>query len=243
MMRPGSPVSSNDASPNLGTLQQLIGHRFSNQALLVAAVTHRSFAHEAVGKGCKDNESLEFLGDAVLAFVIARELYQRFPGLDEGRLSKHKSMLEKASTLADAARALGLGTHLRLGKGEHKSGGARNDKILSNAFEALVAATFLDGGMEAASLMIERSLGSRLEALDAQNPINDYKSALQEVTQARGLGTPRYVVVGETGPDHDKRFTVCVLVDEKPLAEEVGCTKRGAQQLAARSALERLQAE
>ncbi|MEM7246971.1 MAG: ribonuclease III [Acidobacteriota bacterium] len=235
-------TTSDDNQPGLEELERIAGHVFRDRELLLTAVTHRSYAHETAEDDCVDNEALEFLGDAVLAFRIADRLYRRFPGLDEGRLSKHKSMLEKAATLADAARDLRLGTFLRLGRGERRSGGATNDKILSNAFEALVAATYLDGGLKAVDILLDRALADRMEGLDAENPINDYKSALQEETQGRGLGTPEYVVFDEQGPDHDKRFHVRVLVGGETVAEGVGLpTKRGAQQVAARRALERLQ--
>ena len=134
-------AESNSYEPDLDALQELIGHRFEDRFLLLKAVTHRSFAHEVTDGNCEDNEALEFLGDAILSFVLADRLFKRFPGLDEGRLSKHKSMIEKASTLAAVARDMKLGTYMRLGRGERRSGGASNDKILSNSFEALIAAT------------------------------------------------------------------------------------------------------
>jgi ribonuclease-3 len=225
------------ATPDLDALEEAIGYRFNDRGLLVVAVTHRSFAHEVVDGSCRDNEPFEFLGDAVLAFVVADRLFREFPGLDEGRLSKHKSVIEKSGTLAEAARELGIGVFLRLGRGEQKAGGAANEKILSDAFEALVAAIYLDGGLAATAEFIDRALGQRLRELDRANPITDFKSALQEATQAIGLGTPVYRVLSETGPDHDKKFRVVVSIDGSDVAEGAGSTKRGAHQLAAQSAL------
>lgn len=231
-----------DDRPDLAALQGRIGHRFADESLLLTAITHRSWSHEAPGPE-PDNESLEFLGDAVLGFLLADRLYDRFPGLDEGRLSKHKAMLERLSTLAEIAGELGLGGFLRLGRGERRGGGARNVKILSNAVEALVAAVYLDGGLEAARELVDRLIASRVADLDPHNPIVDYKSALQELAQGHGIGTPTYAVVAEDGPDHDKRFTVEAVLEGRSLGEGTGFTKRGAQQVAARQGLETLQAE
>ena len=226
---------------DLRALEQVLGHSFSDRTLLVRAITHRSHANEAAdGQG--DNEALEFLGDSILAFDIADRLFRRFPGLDEGRLSKHKHLLVRATTLADAARTLGLGRWLRLGRGERRHG-AKNEKILSNAFEAVVAAIFLDGGLEAARGFVERALGEVLESIDGSNPASDAKSTLQELTQSRGLGTPFYELVEETGPDHEKWFRVLVVVGGREVGEGTGTTKRAAHQVAARRALDRLSAE
>jgi ribonuclease-3 len=233
------PRNAPGFEPDLGAVEERIGHAFDDRALLLTALTHRSWAHEA-GEEAQDNESLEFLGDAILAFLVADLLYRSFPGLDEGRLSKHKAVLEKSATLAEVARELGLGAFLRLGRGERLGGGARNDKILANAFEAVLAAVYLDGGLDAARRFVGLALGPRVGELDAENPINDYKSVLQETAQGLGLGTPRYEVVGESGPDHDKRFRVQALVGDRALGEGEGFTKRGAQQVAARCALRRL---
>jgi ribonuclease III len=233
------PESLPVADTDLDALEALLGYTFQDRSRLVTAITHRSFAHEATG-ACRDNEPLEFLGDAILSFVIAERLYREFPGLDEGRLSKHKSVLEKSSALAEASRRLGLGRFLLLGRGERKSGGACNEKILSDAYEALVAALYLDGGLPAVGAFVERSLGERLRELDRANPITDFKSALQEATQGLGLGTPVYRVVEEVGPDHDKEFRVVVSIDGRDVAEGNGSTKRGAHQIAAARAHELL---
>ena len=225
---------------DLAELERRIGHVFADRSLLLRAVTHRSFAHESTEGPCEDNEALEFLGDAVLSFLVADILYGAFPGLDEGRLSKHKSLLENLRTLAQVAGELGLGPFLRLGRGETLSGGARNEKILSDALEAVVAAVYLDGGLPSVSTLVRRLLASRLEQVDGQNPVADYKSALQEQTQSRGRGTPLYRVLSESGPDHQKQFCVVVSLDGLDLAEGEGSTKRAAHQVAAQRALERL---
>ncbi len=233
---------SSSSEPDLPAFQERIGHVFNDESLLLTALTHRSFAHEATGD-VTDNESLEFLGDAVLGFLVADRLFRRFPGLDEGRLSKHKAMTEKAVSLAEAATDLDLGSFLRLGRGEVRGGGAQNTRILANGFEAVLAAIFLDAGLEAAGGFVDRRLGGRIAELDPENPINDWKSALQEMTQGLGVGTPAYDVYDETGPDHDKRFHVRAVLAGRVLGEGEGFTKRAAQQVAARLALEKLREE
>lgn len=234
-------VSSTD-QPDLAAVQERLGHVFADESLLLTALTHRSFSHEAAGD-VQDNESFEFLGDSVLGFLVAERLFRRFPGLDEGRLSKHKAMIEKAVSLAATAAQLGLGGFLRLGRGESRSGGAQNVKILANSYEAVLAAIFLDGGLDAAGAFVDRSLGDSIAKLDPENPINDWKSALQELAQGASIGTPVYEVFDETGPDHDKRFHVRAVLEGRVLGEGEGFTKRGAQQVAARLSLELLRSE
>jgi ribonuclease-3 len=234
-------VTPTDA-PELSAIEKRLGHSFADRSLLLTALTHRSFSHESPEK-VADNESLEFLGDAVLGFLIADRLFRRFPGLDEGRLSKHKAMIEKSVTLAAAAAELGLGSFLRLGRGECRSGGAQNVKILANSYEAVLAAIYLDGGLEPTGAFVDRTLGGPIAELDPENPINDWKSALQELTQGEGIGTPAYEVFDEVGPDHDKRFHVRVLLEGRVLGEGEGFTKRGAQQVAAKIGLELLKSE
>jgi ribonuclease-3 len=230
-----------ESEPDLPALEAALGHAFRDRRLLVTALTHRSFAHEEL-EGDGDNESLEFLGDSILAFDVAERLYRLFPGLDEGRLSKHKHLLVRSTTLAEASRRIGIGGYLRLGRGERLAGG-QNDKILSNAFEAMVAAVFLDSGLDAARSFIERGLKPFLDGLDGDNPVSDYKSTLQEFTQARGLGTPEYRMLEETGPDHQKWFRIIVVIGDREVGGGCGPTKRAAHQVAAQQALERLKAE
>ena len=235
-MADGNGTSEGEAA--LKALQERLGHVFTDRDLLVAALTHRSFAHEAP-QPCRDNESLEFLGDAIIAFDVCDRLFERFPGLDEGRLSKHKHLLVRASTLADCARDLQLGMHVRLGRGEKKNG-EPNERILANVFEAIVAAVHIDGGLEAARRLLGCVMDSRMDALDAANPVTDWKSLLQERAQSLLRGTPTYRTIDEIGPDHRRTFHVVVLVGDDELGAGSGATKRAAHQMAARKALERL---
>lgn len=225
----------------LDALEQRIGHVFGNRQMLIDALTHRSFSSESA-LPCGDNEVLEFLGDAVLAFDVCDRLFRRFPGLDEGRLSKHKHVLVRASMLAEWARELDLGAHLRLGRGERKSG-PPNERILANVFEALLAAVHLDGGLDAARRLLDIVLEPRIQALDAENPVTDWKSLLQERAQSLSLGTPAYRTLDSGGPAHQKTFHVAVSVGDEDLGTGTGPTKRGAHQAAARNAMARLDAD
>jgi len=226
------------------TLQQAIGYRFRDRGLVEHAMTHTSRANEDVSGGVRDNESLEFLGDAVLGFVIADVLFNEFPESDEGQKSKLKAMLVSTTTLARQAERLSLGDHLLLGRGEEKSGGRQKQALLADGYEALIAAIYLDGGVEHARAFIVREFApliaaSRRDGLAAQ----DYKSALQELLQGRNRALPDYRVVGTLGPDHQKLFQVQVVVDGEPLAEATGSSKKEAEQEAARAALQKLRIE
>lgn len=227
-------------------LERRIGYRFRDVGLLEHALTHRSRAHEDASGGVFDNESLEFLGDAVLGFVIADRLFRDFPQHDEGRKSKLKSWLVSAPTLAELGERLGLGEFLLLGRGEERSGGRRKQALVADGYEALIAAIHLDGGIDAARAFIEREFEdllarARAHGLDAE--VNaDYKSALQEWAQGRGRGLPEYRVAGQTGPDHHKRFQVEVWLNGAPVGRAEGASKKQAAQLAARQALETLAA-
>ena len=224
------------------TLQHAIGYRFRDRGLVEHAMTHTSRANEDVSGGVRDNESLEFLGDAVLGFVIADVLFNEFPDSDEGQKSKLKAMLVSTTTLARQAERLSLGDHLLLGRGEEKSGGRQKQALLADGYEALIAAIYLDGGVEHARAFIVREFApliadARRDGLAAQ----DYKSALQELLQGRNLALPDYRVIGTLGPDHQKLFQVQVVVDGEPLAEATGSSKKEAEQEAARVALGVLQ--
>jgi len=226
------------------TLQQAIGYRFRDRGLVEHAMTHTSRANEDVSGGVRDNESLEFLGDAVLGFVIADVLFNEFPESDEGQKSKLKAMLVSTTTLARQAERLSLGDHLLLGRGEEKSGGRQKQALLADGYEALIAAIYLDGGVEHARAFIVREFApliaaSRRDGLAAQ----DYKSALQELLQGRNRALPDYRVIGTLGPDHQKLFQVQVVVDGEPLAEATGSSKKEAEQEAARAALQKLRIE
>jgi ribonuclease-3 len=217
------------------------GYRFRDRGLLEHALTHRSRANEDVTGGVTDNESLEFLGDAVLGFVVADMLFRQYPDRDEGHKSKMKARLVSAATLGLQAARLDLGRHLLLGRGEEKSGGRGKATLLADTYEALIAAVYLDGGIEAARGFIEREFGPLVEAAgDLTRPDEDYKSVLQERVQAAGRPLPEYVVAGELGPAHRRVFRIDVSVAGTVLACGEGRTKKEAEQDAARLALEKL---
>jgi ribonuclease-3 len=221
-------------------LQQLtgvLGYSFRDPALLRLALTHRSFAHER-GQGLGEhNERLEFLGDAVVDLSVACMLMELLPGAREGRLTKLRAMVVREESLAQGARQLGLGDFLRLGRGEAQSGGRDKPSILSDTYEALMGAIYLDAGFDEADRVIRQSLGPLLaEAVEGELD-RDFKGRLQEVIQARGDPAPRYEVVDEWGPDHDKTFVAAVFMDDAELARAEGASKKVAEQRAARNAL------
>jgi ribonuclease-3 len=222
-------------------LERRVGYTFRDPGLLEHAMTHTSRANEDVSGGVIDNESLEFLGDAVLGFAIADLLFRRFPNRDEGWKSKMKAALVSTSSLARLAEGLDLGEHLLLGRGEEKTGGRRKQALLADGYEALIAAIYLDGGVDQAVAFIAKQFEPLVDEAKTPNAaFHDFKSALQERVQSAGDPLPEYAVVGETGPDHHKTFQVQVRVGGKPLAEAVGRSKKEAEQEAARLALEYL---
>jgi len=241
-------------------LEQALGHSFCRRELLQQALTHSSFAREAEAQTATepereapgDNEQLEFLGDAVLSFVISQELFRRFPEYQEGELSKLRAHIVSARELIRPARQLEIGKYLRFGKGEEKSGGRSKSALLVNALEALIAAIFLDAGIEPAHrFIVHHILEPELENLNKLGhdrfPVMDYKSALQEASHVSGRPQPRYVMVREEGPEHRKTFIVEVHVAESGegdagfVCRAEGNTKKRAQQRAAQQAFERLQ--
>jgi ribonuclease-3 len=243
-----------------GALERALGHRFEKPELLRRALSHTSYAHEAGarpgvhvndgGSGIH-NEQLEFLGDAVLGLVVSEELFRRFPDFQEGQLSKMRAHLVSEVHLVRGAKRLKIGEHLLLGRGEEKSGGREKPALLVDAFEAIIAAMYLDGGVEPVKkLLLKKILALDLAKL-AENvdelPITDPKSALQEAVHAMGGEQPDYVVIGEEGPEHQKTFTVEVrLAGENGrgksgyVARAKGPTKKKAEQAAARLALRQL---
>ena len=224
------------------SLQAAIGYRFHDRGLLEHAMTHTSRANEDITGGVFDNESLEFLGDAVLGFVIADMLFRECPEWDEGEKSKTKASMVSTFALARQAERLHLGDHLLLGRGEEKTGGRRKQALLADSYEALIAAIYLDGGIDAARAFISREFHPLLAvALRHGAGGQDYKSGLQEVVQARSQAPPEYRLVGTFGPDHEKRFEVEVLVGGESLARASGPSKKEAEQEAARIALSRFQ--
>ncbi len=222
-------------------VQDVIGYRFKDRGLLEHALTHTSRANEDASGGVIDNESLEFLGDAVLGFVVADALFKRFPDCDEGQKSKMKAALVSTAALAAVGERLRLGDHLLLGKGEEKTGGRRKQALIADCFEALIAAVYLDGGIERARDFIELHLGDAMEEMRRADAFSgDHKSALQEHLQSHDLPLPDYLVVGEIGPDHHKQFQIAVAVNGESLAEATGRSKKEAEQEAARLALLKL---
>ncbi|MDL2219537.1 ribonuclease III [Ruminococcaceae bacterium OttesenSCG-928-O06] len=213
-------------------LEEKIGYAFKDESLLRCALTHTSYANEAKGKP-PHNERLEFLGDSVLSFIVAEELYLTCGSLPEGELTRRRAALVCEAALAGFARQLGLGQHLLLGKGEEMSGGRERDSILADAFEALIAALYLDGGQEAAQAFILPFVRTAA----AVAPRGDYKTFLQEVVQQNPEEKLRYHLAAETGPDHDKHFTVEVYLNSNCIGTGGGHSKKLAEQAAARAAL------
>jgi ribonuclease III len=231
------------ARPSFNRLEKRIGYKFRNKNLLIEALTHSSYAQE-VSHPTRDNELMEFLGDAVLSFAVTLRLLEAFPECDEGKLSLARSSLVAARYLNGVAARLGLGEYLRLGQSEEKSGGRNKSGILVDALEALLAAVYRDGGFEEARRLIEKvilpsDLAARVDDLFATN----YKGALQEHLQAKGQGPARYGVVEEEGLEHQKTFTVEVKTGAGVVARGSGGSKKAAQQQAAKLALAMLAAK
>ncbi len=223
------------------TLQRDIEYRFRDRGLLEHAMTHTSRANEDVSGGVVDNESLEFLGDAVLGFLIADMLFREFPDFNEGQKSKIKASLVSTTTLARQAERLALGDHLLLGRGEEQSGGRRKQALLADGYEALIAAIYLDGGIEQVRAFIAREFAALVDDVKHHGLHGqDYKSALQEVLQSESAPLPEYRLAGTTGPDHQKLFRVELLVRGEAIAEGTGGSKKEAEQEAARLALEKI---
>jgi ribonuclease III len=233
----------------LATLEIKIDHRFSEPELLRRALTHSSLANElrtGAGSALSDNEQLEFLGDSILGFLISEALVLRFPEQHEGELSRQKAHLVSAAHLHGVARRLDIGSYLELGRSEEMSGGRAKKTLLVDALEALIAAVYLDGGLEPArtfvnTLVLDAPLSSDEDAgTDIQPAIANFKSALQELAQSRHLPQPRYTIVRERGPEHSKMFTVEVRVGKDLTGQADGRTKKVAAQRAARAVFERL---
>ena len=222
-------------------LQRTIGYRFRDRGLLEHALTHTSRANEDVSGGVRDNESMEFLGDALLGFVIADMLFRDFPEFDEGEKSKTKASLVSTTALARQAERLGLGDHLLLGRGEEKTGGRRKQALLADGYEALIAAIYLDGGIEPARAFIMREFSPQLDEVHRHGvSAQDYKSTLQEWLQSRDLPLPEYRLAGSLGPDHRKLFEIDVMVRGERVASGSGPSKKEAEQDAARATLDKL---
>jgi ribonuclease III len=221
-------------------LQQTLRYQFNQTALMEEALRHSSYVNEQADDRLRDNERLEFLGDAVLNLAVGDLLMKAYPQMREGELSRIRANMVNESQLADVARQLGLGPHLLLGKGEIQSNGMEKNSLLANALEAMIAAIYLDGGFAAAFDFVAHHFDRLIQAAPEMSSGQDYKSRLQEAVQCTIKEIPSYRVVDESGPDHDKTFTVAVTVGEVD-AQGVGKSKKTAEQEAARRALEQFQ--
>lgn len=229
---------------DLADLEKALGHTFRNRELLARALTHKSKVYEksAEAPATADNEQLEFLGDSILGFWVSESLVRRFPAFPEGRLSKLKAHLVSAAWLHEAAQELNLGAFLFLGRGEEMSGGREKKALLADAVEALIAAIYLDSGLEAAREFVERCIIEPLGLPEdgSEAVVSDYKSALQETAQSLKLPPPRYVIVAEDGPEHSKTFTVEVRLGKDWASQAQGLSKKSAGQKAAQQILQQI---
>jgi ribonuclease-3 len=215
-------------------LETILGYQFKDPSLLQRALSHTSWCNEQIDRP-ESNERLEFLGDAMILIAVSDRLMGRYPQLREGELSVTRSQVVCEAGLSDVASSIGIGNWLLLGNGEEKSGGRAKPSILADAFEALVAAVYLDGGFDCAYKMVNRLLAQRIETVEFKG-FYDFKTRLQETSQARMRATPTYEVVQELGPDHDKRFVVAVKIGADEWARAVGKSKKEAEQMAAAEA-------
>ena len=219
-------------------LESAIGYRFRNIQLLQNALTHSSYANERWHNSLLSNERLEFLGDSVLGMLVAEYLYRNFPNRPEGELTRMRADMVCEQTLAAAANRIGLGEHLLLGHGEERFGGRNRDSILADAMESVIAACFLDGGLDAALQFVQKFILVEVPVKKLHNA--DYKTALQELVQQKKNQVLSYAMVGQSGPDHDKEFVVAVFLNGKAVGKGIGSSKKRAEQDAARVAIERL---
>jgi ribonuclease-3 len=233
-------TSEQEGAEALAALQRALGYTFTARQRLLDALTHRSYAYEFAGPGVVSNERLEFLGDAVIALVASDLLFARYPAADEGALTQIRAALVRASTLARFAERYDLGAHLRLGRGEEATGGRTRQLLLASAFEAVVGALYLDGGLPVTRAFLEPLVTqevAQIEGSGGQQRIKDDKSLLQELAQGELGVTPRYRVVSESGPSHERTFVVEVALGEHVAACGEGRSKRQAEQDAAHNAL------
>ena len=222
-------------------LENAIGYRFHNISLLQNALAHSSYANERWHNSLMSNERLEFLGDSILGMVVADHLYQNFADRPEGELTRMRADMVCEKALAQVAGQIGLGQHLLLGKGEEQGGGRGRDSILADAVESVIAACYLDGGMEAAKAFISRFVLVNVPVSRLSNA--DYKTALQELVQQKRNQVLTYTMTGESGPDHDKRFEVELTLNGQVVGRGIGSSKKRAEQDAARNAMEALYPE
>lgn len=230
---------------NARLVQKSINYRFKNPDYLITALKHRSYVYSKEQSGVHSNERLEFLGDAVLDLVVGEFIYHKYPGRREGQLTQLRSTLVNRRALARQARTMKLGRYVLLSTGEARSGGRFRHSILSDAYESLIGAIYLDGGLQPVRRFLRRTL---LQELSAERPSHfdhtrNYKSALLEFTQGEGIGQPEYRVDSTVGPDHEKIFTIEVFVAGNPVSKGTGTSKKNAEQDAARQAVEQLQSD
>ena len=222
-------------------LENAIGYRFHNISLLQNALAHSSYANERWHNSLMSNERLEFLGDSILGMVVADHLYRNFPNRPEGELTRMRADMVCEKALAQIAGRIGLGGHMLLGKGEEQGGGRSRDSILADAVESVIAACYLDGGMDAAVAFIRQFVLVNVPVSRLNNA--DYKTALQELVQQKRNQTLVYTLVGESGPDHDKKFEVELTLNGQVVGKGIGSSKKRAEQSAAHAALEALYPE
>ena len=222
----------------INELEKAIGYQFRNITLLQNALSHSSYANERWHDSLKSNERLEFLGDSVLGMLVAEHLYRTFPDRLEGELTRMRADMVCEKTLAKVANRLDLGRHLMLGKGEESGGGRNRDSILADAVESVLAACYLDGGMDAAVQFVQKFILVNVPVTKLHNA--DYKTALQELVQQKKNQVIAYRLVGESGPDHDKQFRVELTINGETVGFGVGSSKKRAEQAAAQAAIEKL---
>ena len=222
----------------INELEKAIGYQFRNITLLQNALSHSSYANERWHDSLKSNERLEFLGDSVLGMLVADHLYRTFPNRPEGELTRMRADMVCEKTLAKVANRLDLGRHLMLGKGEETGGGRNRDSILADAVESVLAACYLDGGMDAAVQFVQKFILVNVPVTKLHN--TDYKTALQELVQQKKNQVIAYRLVGESGPDHDKEFRVEVTLNDEVVGVGTGSSKKRAEQAAAQAAIEKL---
>lgn len=219
-------------------LEAAIGYHFHNISLLQNALTHSSYANERWHNSLLSNERLEFLGDSVLGMLVAEYLYRNFPDRPEGELTRMRADMVCEGTLSATANRIGLGKHLMLGHGEEQGGGRTRDSILADAMESVIAACFLDGGLEAALQIVQKFILVEVPVTRLHNV--DYKTQLQELVQQKKNQVLSYTLVGQSGPDHDKHFDVAVSLNGETVGVGSGSSKKRAEQMAARDAMEKL---
>jgi ribonuclease-3 len=231
---------TNGKLDHLTGLEEILGFSFKDRSLLLDALRHSSYINENPGSQNDSNERLEFLGDSVLGLVVAEKLFESYPASDEGRLTQLRSALVRRETLAGIAREIKLGNYLSMGKGEEAGGGRDKNANLAGAFEALIAAIYLDRGLKTARSVILKLFGPEIHKQANQVAETDYKSKIQEIIQARWQQTPDYVLLEAAGPDHDKLFSVEVRAGNMVLGAGTGKSKKAAEMAAAKMALEKL---